>query len=195
MTKIRLHGILAAEYGDVIHMDIYNPRDIIKAIDCNRVGFRKRVVDLHRQGFNYDIVVDKKRLSKESFLSYKKPKELDLVPIIVGSGQVVAAIAIAVVSTLISYALMDPGTLDSGESTVSSKKGSLIFQGGAVNLTSQGTPIPIGYGRLRVGSQVIQSSIKSFPQSVESSKVMASNILTANPDTSVEIKSNKIEPS
>jgi predicted phage tail protein len=32
------------------------------------------------------------------------------------------------------------------------------------NTTEQGIPVPVGYGRLRVGSSVIQSSIKSYPQ-------------------------------
>lgn len=194
MTKIKLHGILAKEYGEIFNMKISKPRDVIKAIDCNRSGFRKRVVDLQKQGFVYDILVDKKRMTKESFLNSKSPHQIDLVPVIVGSGlPLLEVILIAVAQVAISYALMDPGTLDGGEATVGSTKGSLLFQGGNANVASQGSPIPIGYGRLKVGSQIVQSSVKSFPQSIESSKVMTSNQLTIIDSPEAEIKSNKVE--
>jgi predicted phage tail protein len=195
MTKIKLHGILAKEYGEIFNMKISKPRDVIKAIDCNRSGFRKRVVDLQKQGFVYDILVDKKRMTKESFFNSKTPHQIDLVPVIVGSGlPLLEVILIAVAQVAISYALMDPGTLDGGEATVGSTKGSLLFQGGNANVASQGSPIPIGYGRLKVGSQIVQSSVKSFPQSIESSKVMTSNQLTIIDSPEAEIKSNKVEP-
>ena len=195
MTKIKLHGILAKEYGEIFNMKISKPRDVIKAIDCNRSGFRKRVVDLQKQGFVYDILVDKKRMTKESFLNSKSPYQIDLVPVIVGSGlPLLEVILIAVAQVAISYALMDPGTLDGGEATVGSTKGSLLFQGGNANVASQGSPIPIGYGRLKVGSQIVQSSVKSFPQSIESSKVMTSNQLTTIDSPEAEIKSNKVDP-
>ena len=194
MTKIKLHGILAKEYGEIFNMKISKPRDVIKAIDCNRSGFRKRVVDLQKQGFVYDILVDKKRMTKESFLNSKSPHQIDLVPVIVGSGlPLLEVILIDVAQVAISYALMDPGTLDGGEATVGSTKGSLLFQGGNANVASQGSPIPIGYGRLKVGSQIVQSSVKSFPQSIESSKVMTSNQLTIIDSPEAEIKSNKVE--
>ncbi len=40
-------------------------------------------------------------------------------------------------------------------------KPSYLFSG-AVNTTQQGNPVPIGYGRLRVGSQVISAGIRSL---------------------------------
>ena len=47
--------------------------------------------------------------------------------------------------------------------TAAASKQSFIFSN-IVNVASQGAPMPLGYGRLKVGSQVIQASIKSFPQ-------------------------------
>jgi len=31
-------------------------------------------------------------------------------------------------------------------------------------VASQGAPVPVGYGRLKVGTQVIQATVKSYPQ-------------------------------
>ena len=45
MTTIRLHGILGKEYSDVFSLKIGNPSSVFSAIDCNRKGFLKRVVD------------------------------------------------------------------------------------------------------------------------------------------------------
>lgn len=40
-------------------------------------------------------------------------------------------------------------------------KDSYGFNGSPSNLTTQGNPIPIGYGRIRTGSQVISSSLRA----------------------------------
>ena len=172
MTTIRLHGILAKKYGEVFKMEINKPRDVIRAIDSNREGFRKAVIDLQKQGFSYELVVNKKRLNKEEFLNNKNPQEIDFVPFIVGSADFGLSILFMLASTAIQYALMDPGVIDGGESTVGGSESSLTFNNSQINLTSQGSPLPIGYGRLKVGSSVIQSSVKSIPQTVDTIDAM-----------------------
>jgi predicted phage tail protein len=187
MTTIRLHGILAQKYGKVFEMEIDKPRDVIRAIDANREGFRKTVVDLQKQGFAYELIVNKKRLNKEEFSNNKKPQEIDFVPFIVGSGpEVWISLAISLISAVLQYALMDPGTIDGGESTVSGGK-SLIFSSSQVNLAAQGSPLPIGYGRLKVGSSIIQSSMKSLPQTISSIDNMYKDAFAGSEDSGYEI--------
>lgn len=176
MTTIRLHGILAQKYGEVFKMDISKPRDVIRAIDANRDGFRKTVMDLQKEGFSYEILVNKKRLNKESFLNSKKAQEIDLVPFIVGSGtELLVALIFSLVSAVIQFALMDPGTIDGGESTVGGANESMMFSSSQINLAAQGSPLPIGYGRLKVGSSVIQASMKSLPQTADALDGMVAN--------------------
>ena len=188
MTTIRLHGILAKEYTDVFSMKIGNPSSVFAAIDCNRKGFTKRVIELQKQGFVYDVIVNKTRITSGYKMDgMKDPETIDLVPVIIGSGAVglflfggtsilgsaVASLALAG----ISYALSPkPDTQDQRVSaTAEASKSSFVF-GGVVNTASQGTPVPIGYGRLKIGSKVIQATIKSFPQNQQTQ-----NVLTANP--------------
>jgi len=178
MTTIRLHGILAQKYGKVFHMSIDKPRDVIRAIDANKDGFRKAVIDLQKQGFSYELIVNKKRLNKDEFLNNKKPKEIDFVPFIVGSGflaPLLPMLAVSLTMAVISFALMDPGTIDGGETVVGGDSKSLMFSSSQINLAAQGSPLPIGYGRLKVGSSVIQSSLKSLPQTVHSVDGMQHN--------------------
>jgi predicted phage tail protein len=181
MTTIRLHGILAQKYGEVFKMDISKPRDVIRAIDANRDGFRKTVMDLQKEGFSYEILVNKKRLNKESFLNSKKAQEIDLVPFIVGSGlpDLVVALIFSLVSAVVQFALMDPGTIDGGQSTVGADNKSLMFSSSQINLAAQGSPLPIGYGRLKVGSSVVQASLKSLPQTTNSLDGMVHNPFTS----------------
>ena len=42
------------------------------------------------------------------------------------------------------------------------------------NIASQGNPIPLGYGRLRVGTAIIQENVKSYPNSVSTFDEFAS---------------------
>ncbi len=109
----------------------------------------------------------------------KNPKTIDLVPAITGAGPVAAGIAaigsflasgtilanlaLAVIFAAISYALTPKPEFEALEIEADASKASLIFSN-TVNVASQGSPVPIGYGRLKVGSQVVQATIKSFPQ-------------------------------
>jgi len=175
MTTVRLHGILGKEYGKSFSMDLSRPRDVVRAIDASRDGFRRRMVDLQKSGLNYDILVNRKRVGSQEFLSSKNPSEIDIVPLISGRGEL-AMFIFMVITTVVQYALMDPGVIEGGEATVAAGAESLIFQGGAANVSSQGDPLPIGYGRLVVGSNIIQSSIKSIPQTIQSISAMTANV-------------------
>ena len=164
-----MHGILGAEYGKYFLMEVGNSRNVLKAIDANKKGFIKRVIDLQREGLMYDIIINKKRITRgEEMDAFKNPACIDIVPNICGTGAGVGAaifkaVAMAVVSAAISYALTPKQDTAALEVTAAASKQSFIFSN-IVNVASQGAPMPLGYGRLKVWSQVIQASIKSFPQ-------------------------------
>lgn len=42
------------------------------------------------------------------------------------------------------------------------------------NVASQGNPVPLGYGRLRIGAAIIQENIKSYPNSISTFDEFAS---------------------
>jgi hypothetical protein len=48
------------------------------------------------------------------------------------------------------------------------------------NTATQGSVVPVGYGRLRVGSLIIQSTVKSYPMNIRSTTVKASNYARAD---------------
>tara|TARA_R100001443_G_scaffold116015_1_gene135290 strand:- start:63 stop:866 length:804 start_codon:yes stop_codon:yes gene_type:complete len=70
---------------------------------------------------------------------------------------------------------LDPITVIEETAGASAEAGasanSYVF-GGRANLAAQGAPLPIGYGRLRIGSNVIQASVKSYPCELEPVSMM-----------------------
>jgi len=100
------------------------------------------------------------------------------IPIIIGIALKVGAVAIAqaiggiitaqtiaqigismILSGLMSLLIKPPAAQKSAEPVDS--RPSYNFNG-AVNTTAQGNCVPVGYGRMRVGSQVISASIKTY---------------------------------
>jgi predicted phage tail protein len=192
MTIVNIHGILAREFGNSFKLSLPNPRDVLEAIDCNREGFLQRLVQLQKEGFCYDLIINKERITNGPDMdNISNPATIDLVPAIVGSGpamgpilaaigfkgaglKIATFIANAIIYASISYALSPKPENEALEIEVDGSKSSLIFSN-PVNVASQGSPVPIGYGRLQVGSQVVQATIKSFPQHQEPSKALGAD--------------------
>ena len=184
MTQVRLHGILAKEYGRDFRFNLGNPRNTLHAIDANREGFISRITQLQKEGCVYEIIINKKRLN--DYKDVKNPNDIasiDLVPAIAGGGPIAAVatwlvggtllanITLAVIFAAISYALTPAPETEQVEGSASASKSSMIF-GNVVNTATQGAPLPLGYGRLKVGSQVIQATIKSYPQNQRTDEIL-----------------------
>jgi predicted phage tail protein len=168
MTEIHLHGILGQKYGKLHKFSIKEPNDVVRALEANHEDFTKDLKNLLKDNIVYSIVADNQWIQGNSYNKKDKIKRIDFVPTILGSGVVTAiviSLVISVASAVYSYVQAGkqqypqiPGA--EGVSSVNSK--SLAFSN-RENLAEQGNPVPLVYGRLKVGSFVIQSSIKSFP--------------------------------
>jgi predicted phage tail protein len=215
MTNIILHGILAKEFGGNFRMKIHKAINVVKAIDVNRRTFNKRIFELSREGLNYTMIVDGKKITElEELNIQKEPQEIHLVPLIMGSGGVAlvtalgfattagtlvggAAFAAAAINFVILTAvsvglqmLLAPKP-DAGPPISSSTKAlaeSFAFSNKA-NVAAQGSAVPIGYGRLKVGSQLIQMSIKSYPQNQNATDMMRQNVYYS-PSSTAQIIEN-----
>ena len=65
--------------------------------------------------------------------------------------------------TLIQQALAPSNKPQRTEARISGAKESFLISSQG-NLAQQGIPVPVGYGRLRVGTSIIQTTVKSYPQ-------------------------------
>ena len=203
MTQVTLHGILAKEFRKNFSLAIKRPKEIFDAISCSHSNFRNRIAELANQGIHFALLVDGKKITELQELNIQKEsQEIHLVPLIIGAGGValvtalgysatvgfgafaagaINAVIIGVVTMGIQMALAPKPEMVRPESVVNSAKQSFLFSSKA-NIAEQGIPVPVGYGRLRVGSAVIQSTIKSYPQGFEKEIALKSNGQSINND-------------
>ena len=58
MTNVRLHGILAKEYGHNFCLDVGRSKNVLHAIDANRNNFIARVIQLQKEGCIYEVIIN-----------------------------------------------------------------------------------------------------------------------------------------
>lgn len=187
MTNVYIHGALGREFGRKFKFSLARAKDVFLALGANKKNFKSRLIELGKSGAHYSIVIDGKMATSDFLLnSNASPKEIHLMPSVYGSAGVVAAIGVvlyaaalyapewavaylvaigsAAISFGISNLLQKDQKIDVGSASATSTalNKSFLFSNGE-NIAEQGNPVPIGYGRLRIGSSVIQSTIKSFP--------------------------------
>jgi predicted phage tail protein len=208
MTIINLHGLLAQEYQEQFVLKVGKAKDVVRAIDCNRRGFLRRLNRLRKEGLHYDIVVNKGQTAGVGSI-IKEINQIDLVPVITGAfgigaavlgavgitgtaATVVGALAVGAGAAMISKALKpkpeqkpDVGGTAATDASAPAQDEPVTFESRAsmasmafnnmANIASQGDPVPIGYGRLMIGSAVIQATIKSFPMSHKTADAFLQN--------------------
>jgi predicted phage tail protein len=188
-TEIKLYGKLAKQFGSVYKFaNIKKGVDAVSAINSIQKDFRQTILSHYKDGQHYEIIVNGKSLDAfEANKAKSKIKTVEIVPCILGRdpislfivgglstaaglgafGAVSSAMAsffitlgLGLIMAGITY-LLTPIPENKPKRQEATVKGeSFLFQG-ANNVTEQGTPVPLAYGRLRIGSKVIQTSIRN----------------------------------
>lgn len=184
MMLILLYGALGRQFGKVHRYDVRNPAEAVRALSVNYKGFRQALVD----GGAYRVLRGgKEALALDDLRApHSTRQSLRIVPVVQGAsglGKIVLGAA------LIGFAWWNPlGMASTGlisTSTISSIGVSLVLGGvsqmlfsppkaqsterpenkpsyafdGAVNTSAQGNPVPVCYGRMIVGSQVVSAGL------------------------------------
>jgi predicted phage tail protein len=190
MTNVIIHGELGKIFGANHTFKLERLIDVVKAINANNPGFKEHILSLFQKGVNYNMVNLKKPNQKwDSIDDYSKeeaPDELHLVPEIAGAGGVAAAVAVyavSVVATTLGFtavagiltnlavglliqgimSLLFPVELPKTSAQTTETKidtSSYIFTN-LQNNAIQGFPIPLVYGEMRIGSNIIATNVVS----------------------------------
>ncbi|MGB0880503.1 MAG: hypothetical protein ACPGTO_08050, partial [Polaribacter sp.] len=173
-TKIKLHGRLAKIFGDSFEFfNIKKPIDAVNAINTIHKNFKETIIADCKEGQNYELLVNKKSVNALSLQHKQKIEEIEIVPCVIGHGPF-GAIAVGVISVGVGVGMsgaaaaffvsLGVGLIMAGitylmtpipqneprEIEASVKTESFLFQS-QNNVASQGAPVRLGYGRLRVG--------------------------------------------
>lgn len=175
---VLLYGDLRLKYGHKHEFDISTPAEAIRALKANYPEFEQDLFG--NVGFNVYIGYDQvPGVSANNPVS--QVEVCRIVPTISGAGigeavawwiasqyaittTTLAIITFAVNALVnlaisgIAQALFAPPKPSAIGSERPENKPSYVFNG-PVNTTQQGHPVPVGYGKLRVGSQVISAGL------------------------------------
>ena len=176
MIRLHLYGQLKKDYGDYMDFDARTPREAVTALAYQCPKYKK-----YLQENNWHIILgDKENEISEQELDIHlgKYQEVHLIPAIEGQGKWGATIVGAalfvvgvvtgsaplmwmggamVVGGLIAATTKVPGIQETRQEE-KDKRASFLFSG-AVNSSTQGLPIPRGYGRVLIGSSVVSASV------------------------------------
>lgn len=185
MKKIQLLGELGKKFGKSFNFDVKNPAEAVKALCINFPEFRQHLLDSEKRGVAYKVLVGKEAQSVDTLHNPAGNQSIKLIPVLqgAGGGGVVSVIigAVLIAASFIPFlAPISPYLMSAGIAMViggvvqmltpvptlnadtsnnqPDNKPSYAFNG-AVNTTAQGYPVPVGYGRMIVGSAVISAGI------------------------------------
>jgi len=192
MTNIIIHGLLGKIYGNSHKLKVRRMSEIIPAINANNPGFKNAILSYFRSDMDYCFIdpqnPEKKYQRPEDFLQQQPPKEIHIVPSVVGSGPaafILAGVAAAgagvaaasvlgaglsgfLVSLGVSLILQGvsmllfplPETAKEQKAESKIDTSSYIFST-TKNNAVQGFPIPLVYGEIKIGSNIISTNVVS----------------------------------
>lgn len=189
LRTVRLYGHLGKQFGRVFRLDVRSPAEAVRALSSQINGFEKAIVSAEGVvGYRVFAGRDQ-RSKERLHEPCAEVESIRIVPVLVGAGDgkawgqiiigalmiwassgtygwgealggfagAVQGVGIGLMVGGISQLLTKPpsaqGTTDRPEN-----KPSYAFDG-AVNTIAQGNPVPLCYGRLIVGSQVISAGL------------------------------------
>ncbi|MDU5685075.1 MAG: tail assembly protein [Kluyvera cryocrescens] len=185
MTNIKLSGSLAKTFGRVHQRLISTPREVFRALSVTVPGFEKYLNTSKARGLTYAVMVGKRNISENDLDFPNAGQEIRIVPVIIGSKRagvlqtilgavlVVASIWMPGVGIAASNMMFAAGAamtmggvaqmLSPQPGGISSKqdadnKASYAF-GSVTNTVAQGNPVPLGYGKRRIGGAIISAGI------------------------------------
>lgn len=188
---IRLYGILGARFGRVHRLAVETPQEAIKALSIIVPGFQAFLNESKDHGLTFSIFEGKKNLSQSQITLQANGADIRIAPIIIGSKkagvfQTILGAVLVVVGAVAMFGFGQPwganlmwtgGAMMLGGvvQMLSPVQGGLASRqdpdnkpsyafGGPVNTIAQGNPVPILYGRRRIGGAIISAGIYAEDQ-------------------------------
>ncbi|CAN7614928.1 tail assembly protein [Caballeronia sp. LjRoot34] len=187
LRTIRLYGIVGAKFGRVHRLAVGSTAEAMRALRVLLPGFEKFMMNARDNGLTFAVFNGKRNLGENELAHPVGNDDIRVAPVMIGSKNsglftTILGTALAVVGVVTSEfgggfligigASMALGgvvqMLSPQQSGLASNSGpdngTSYYFNGAVNSASQGDCVPIGYGRMRVGSKVGSSAIVAEDQ-------------------------------
>ncbi|MCK3852701.1 tail assembly protein [Pseudomonas sp. W2Jun17] len=182
LETIRLGGLLR-QFGKEYRLSIRSPAEAIKALCVQIPGFERFLSNAKSRGLEFAVFRGKKNIG-EGELGFQGRGVIRVVPVVTGSKRsgllqtIVGAILIAVsfipgfqVLMPVGLGLVAGGVIQMLSPQASGLKTSAAPEntpgyafGSAKNTTASGNPVPLCYGKRRVGGAIISAAIYAEDQ-------------------------------
>mgnify|MGYP003671896229 CR=1 FL=1 len=201
MTELSIEGKLGKLLGSSWKLNVSNFVELFNALEANTQKLRNYLRG-HQKEY-WAIFVDGERVDADGFLYNNiKNKKIKIIPILAGGAAAIATAIVAemgitsafgiflmefvltiIISTAISFgiSLLIAKLLNSDDPEAVNTT-SFLF-GSPENVADQGQVVPVGYGRIRVGSKVISVSSTNVDRAVweRSSSLGNGGYITSDP--------------
>lgn len=184
---IKLHGVLAEEFGKEFYLDISTIREATYALGCQIKEFKQFMLEADQKGLKFAVFTDKvdkaTNVSEEGIDNYTGASVIHIVPQVVGAGgdggffQVIAGAVLIGLSFVPFLAPISPYLMSAGIGLMIGGAASLLMPtpdvegqdpdgnkpsngfGGAVTTVAQGNPVPVLYGEREIGGFIVSAGI------------------------------------
>ncbi|MFJ1349795.1 tail assembly protein [Klebsiella pneumoniae] len=187
MTRIELSGVLGKTFGKVHYRLIKNIKEAGEALSATIPGFEKFMISSEDRGLTYAVFKGKKNIGHDDFGFPVSGEIIRIVPVIIGSkkaGVLQTILGAVIVAASVAYGfftedwanaaygiqtggammfggvvqMLSPQPSGLARKESADNKASYAF-GGVTNTASQGYPVPLLYGKRRIGGAIISAGI------------------------------------
>lgn len=188
---VKLYGRLGAKFGRNFNLAVSSAAEAVSALDNQLDGFGKYLTESKDKGLGYAVFYGKRNIGAEQLGDFCGGDEIRIAPIALGhkNGGWIQVILGAVIFAAglflywapgVGFALMQLGAAmmlggivqlltPVPKGTAASDKPentpSAVFNG-PINTQAQGHPVPVLYGRMKVGSKVLSAGITAVDQAI-----------------------------
>lgn len=185
IRTIKLYGVLGATFGREFKLSVASPKEAIRALCVIVPGFERFLNSSKQRGLTYAVFSGKRNLNNDELIMDLSSANIRIAPIIVGSKRggifqtilgvalVAAAIwmpGVGIAASNIMFQIggamaiggvvqmLSPQTTGLASKQSADNQASYAF-GGVTNTAAQGYPVPLLYGRRRIGGAIISAGI------------------------------------
>ncbi|MDF7759054.1 tail assembly protein [Kosakonia cowanii] len=185
LANIRMFGPLGKTFGKTHQRMVRTTHEAFRALAVTIPGFEKYMNTSRARGLTYAIYVGKKNIGADDLEFSNNGREIHIVPVLIGSkkagvmqtilGAVLVAASIwmpgvGIATSNMMFAagsamavggvmqMISPQAQGLASKQSADNKASYAF-GGVTNTAAQGYPVPLLYGKRRIGGAIISAGI------------------------------------
>ncbi|AQL15552.1 TPA: tail assembly protein [Klebsiella pneumoniae] len=186
MTRIELSGVLGKTFGKVHYRLISTVHEAGQALSATIPGFEKFMITSKERGLTYAVFKDEKNIGLDDLGFPITGEVIRIVPVVIGSKkagflQTILGAVIVAVGAIATFGfdqpwgvnvmmaggammlggvvqMLSPQPAGLARKESADNKASYAF-GGVTNTASQGYPVPLLYGKRRIGGAIISAGI------------------------------------